>query len=119
MIDLTANLVKHLDLARAIGAGVNTECVPLIHAVERGYSALSIPFPGGWSLEDGDIETLQILVIAEQEWVTADLLRQANGFSIGGLVFEIVGTRISSPSPGAVLREWKFTVAPTGEEFAV
>lgn len=119
MIDLTSNIVKHLDLSRALGAGTNAACVPLIHAATRGYEALSIPLPGGWSLEDSDIDSLQIMVVAEQVWVTADLLRQVSGFAVDGTVYEVVGTRESAPSKNAVLREWKFTVAPTGEDFEV
>lgn len=119
MMDLTTNIVKHLDLARRLGIGVNATCIPLIHSVGHGYEALSIALPGGWSLEDADSDINQQLVIAEQDWVDSDLLNKTNAFSIEGLVYKINGLHLSGPSANAAMREWKFTVAPTGEAFAV
>ena len=118
MIDLTTNIVKHLDLARRLGIGTNAICIPLIHSTGRGYEALSIALPGGWSLEDSDTDVAQQLIIAEQDWVDSELLIQTNAFSIEGKVYEKVGLHLSGPSANAAMREWKFTVAPTGEEFA-
>ncbi len=119
MIDLTQNLVKHLDLCRKIGVGENAICIPLIHSTGRGYEALSIALPGGWTLEDSDTGVDQHLLIAEQDVFDSDLFRKANAFSVEGRVYKIQGQQFSSPSPTAQLREWNFTVHPTGEEFAV
>lgn len=115
---LNENLGRHLDLMRRFGVGSNAVLIPLTFASGRGYFALSEPIKGGWSLELGDLDQLQTLCIVEQSWVSNDLLSQVRGFSVNGKVYEVVsGYRIVAPESFAILKEWKFPVAPTGEDF--
>ncbi len=112
---MNESVARHLNLMRRIGVGSGAELVLLTHGSVKGYAQLSVPVEGGWTLEDGELDQVQTLVIVERSWVTKELLLQVKAVAVNGAVYELIGNGVRAASQAAAVKEWKFPVAPTGE----
>jgi hypothetical protein len=114
-----AVIIKQLNSLRVRGVGADATLVILGIQEGSGHSVIASP-SDGWCLEDLPGGQMQVLVIAEAASVaTRENLLAAVRFAINGLIYDISDhAQVQSPSDGAYVREWKFPVAPTGEEYA-
>lgn len=115
--DPTSTVVKNLNMVRGLGVGTDAVLQLLRPADGRGYELVAdLPVDGGWTIEDGDLDQVQHLVMVEHGWLTRDVIEQSTVFAIDGKVYAIVGAlRVASPTPNSFIKEWTFPVHPTGE----
>lgn len=115
MIDTTQTQIRLLDLSRSYGVGNNSILLLLDHDPDRGYLVLET-VDGGWAVELGVINQVQTLVLVEHDGIDSTLLLRVRAFAIDNAIYELIsGYKVQSPEPNSPIREWQFSIAPTGE----